>query len=398
MKKFLTILTVALLACSTVFAAVNFSGELKAGYTFVNNDNEWTSHVMGQDGIDSNSTKLNLSIGDEAGIWNIGLEGVVNLDARLMGDITVDVLKAFGLETDWDFSVALIANDRVQGLRAYSNKSGLSLDRIRSNEPGLWTSLTVGYSDLVSVQVAGGPKLTSADVDGSNNVAGVAAGQNVGDFIVSALVTPIDGLAVSAGYVYNGENTVMSKLADMAGAKIQGNGAFNAEVEANLADMLGLNFDLGLGVAEKYLLSPDGLPVDINSNVFLAQVYGGIDLISLTAEYGLATIMPKESDAINVSMFYVGADINVIEDLTLNVYTGATGLTSTEGLKELFSYDKTFYVGGNVGYTLAGVGLNLNVQYAGENAAKFLAGLGDIAQGGVGAAGFSITPSVSVSF
>ena len=398
MKKILTILAVALLACTTVFAAVNFSGELVSGYTFNYANDEWTSYVYGQDGVDSNSTKLNLSIADENGVWSVGLEGNVGVDARLIGDITADVIKAFAPESDWSAQLGLLANDRVTGLRAYSNKSGLSLDRIRSNEPGLWTSLTVGYSDFVSVQVAGGPKLTSDGVDGSNSVAGVAAGQNVGDFIVSALVTPIDGLAISAGYVYNGENTVMSKLADMAGAKIQGNGAFNAEVEANFADMLGLNFDLGLGVAEKYLLSPDGLPVDINSNVFLAQVYGGIDLISLTAEYGLATIMPKESDAINVSMFYVGADINVIEDLTLNVYTGATGLTSTEGLKELFSYDKTFYVGGNVGYTLAGVGLNLNVQYAGENAAKFLAGLGDIAQGGVGAVGFSITPSVSVSF
>ena len=34
MKKILTILTVALLACSTVFAAVNFSGAFVAGYNF----------------------------------------------------------------------------------------------------------------------------------------------------------------------------------------------------------------------------------------------------------------------------------------------------------------------------------------------------------------------------
>ena len=277
MKKFLTILTVALLACSTVFAAVNFSGELKAGYTFVNNDNEWTSHVMGQDGIDSNSTKLNLSIGDEAGIWSIGLEGVVNLDARLMGDITVDVLKAFGLETDWDFSVALLANDRVQGLRAYSNKSGLSLDRIRSNEPGLWTSFTVGYGDIVSVNVAGGPKLTNKTDkgapanDGSNGVVGMGdeVTTNVGDFIVSALVTPIDGLAVSAGYVFNGEEKLVKNGVC--------NGSFNAEVEADVAKLIGADFTLGVGVADKYSLGQ-------KANLVLAQVYGGMDFFSVAAE------------------------------------------------------------------------------------------------------------------
>ena len=388
MKKILTILAVALLACTTVFAAVNFSGELVSGYTFNYANDEWTSYVYGQDGVDSNSTKLNLSIADENGVWSVGLEGNVGVDARLIGDITADVIKAFAPESDWSAQLGLLANDRVTGLRAYSNKSGLSLDRIRSNEVGLWTSLTVGYSDLVSVQVAGGPKLTTEGADGSNNVAGVAvpekaaAGQNVGDFIVSALVTPIDGLAVSAGYVYNGED----KITD------NNNGAVNAEVEVNLADMLGLDFDIGLGVADKYHFAKDNEKA--SSNIFLAQVYGGIDLITLSAEYGLASYLPgvKGVDATNISMFYVGADINVLEGLTLNVYTGATALG--KGIE----YGDTFYVGGNVGYTLAGVGLNLNVQYAGDSATSYIAGLGDIAQGGVGAVGFSITPSVSVSF
>ena len=374
MKKFLTILTVALLACSTVFAAVNFSGELKAGYTFVNNDNEWTSHVMGQDGIDSNSTKLNLSIGDEAGIWSIGLEGVVNLDARLMGDITVDVLKAFGLETDWDFSVALLANDRVTGLRAYSNKSGFSLDRIRSNEKGLWTSFTVGYGDIVSVNVAGGPKLTNGGADGSNNLVGMDAATNVGDFIVSALVTPIDGLAVSGGYVFNGEE----KISDVDGSKY-GDGSFNVEVEADIAKLIGSDFTLGVGVADKYSL-------DAKANLVLAQVYGGMDFFTVAAEYGLVTAEGRTEH-----MFYVGADFNVIENLTLNVYTGSLKLT------DVAEYKDSFYVGGNIGYEIAGLGLNLNLQYA-ETPVGAIGGLGDIAQGGVATTGFSITPSVTVAF
>ena len=77
MKKFLTILTVALLACSTVFAAVNFSGELVAGYQFQYEDEKWTSHVYGQDGDDSNTTKLNLGFADDNGIWNVVVEGVL---------------------------------------------------------------------------------------------------------------------------------------------------------------------------------------------------------------------------------------------------------------------------------------------------------------------------------
>ena len=214
---------------------------------------------------------------------------------------------------------------------------------------------------------------------------------NVGDFIVSALVTPIDGLAVSAGYVYNGENTVISTLAALndPDAKIQGNGAVNAEIEANLGTMLDLGFDLGVGVAEKYLFSPAGMKM--NSNVVLAQVYGGVDFITLKAEYGLVSILPdyEGAEAENMHMFYVGADLNVLEGLTLNVYTGATGIA--EGIK----YEDTFYVGGNVGYDIAGVGLNLNLQYAGEGAASLIPGLGDV---GVKATGFSITPSVKVAF
>ena len=89
-------------------------------------------------------------------------------------------------------------------------------------------------------------------------------------------------------------------------------------------------------------------------------------------------------------MFYVGADFNVLEGLTLNVYTGSTLLNETT------EYADSFYVGGNVGYEIAGLGLNLNLQYAKGNGG--IAGLGDIAQGGVSTTGFLITPSVTVAF
>lgn len=197
MKKVIVSLLALALATTGAFAAVDFSGELIAGYAFQYNDihDEWTNHIMGHDGEDTNTTKLLLGIGDEDGLWNVSIEGNPTLDdsGAVSGDISVDLAKLIGgPDTDWTAAVALNVLDRMTGLRAYS--MAYNLDRIRSAEKGMWTSLTLGYSDLVKLYVGGSPNTVLAD--DTNDITA-----NEGDLMVSALVSPLDGLSVSATYI-----------------------------------------------------------------------------------------------------------------------------------------------------------------------------------------------------
>ena len=213
MKKVLVSLLVLALAMTSVFAAVNFSGEFVAGYNFnMDKDGKWTSHIMGQDGEGSDTTKLNLGFSDENGVWKITTEGDFVADGRLMGDISVDMMKLFGAtESDFSLKVALAANDEQTGLRAYSNQSGNNYDRIRTGAAGLWTSITLGYTDLVQVQVAGAPRMGGVK-DGGDMPFGqkpTGWGANAGDVVVSALIKPVAGIAVSADWAYNGEDNAV---------------------------------------------------------------------------------------------------------------------------------------------------------------------------------------------
>ena len=193
MKKVLVSLLVLAVAVSGVFAAVNVSGSLQTGYVFQYNDENWTNWMFGEDNTDTNSTKLTLSFADDNGYWSSTLEGVLYADGssvsvpsadldedgeaefkvlpqnRIAGDIKVNLAKMIaGPETDWNAELQLLAFDRVVGLRAYTNKSGLNFDRVRTAEPGLWANVVLGYTDLIQVQIGGAPALMSAKL--TNNV------------------------------------------------------------------------------------------------------------------------------------------------------------------------------------------------------------------------------------
>ena len=381
MKKVLVSLLVLAVAVSGVFAAVNVSGSLQTGYVFQYNDENWTNWMFGEDNTDTNSTKLTLSFADDNGYWSSTLEGVLYADGssvsvpsadldddgeaefkvlpqnRIAGDIKVNLAKMIaGPETDWNAELQLLAFDRVVGLRAYTNKSGLNFDRVRTAEPGLWANVVLGYTDLIQVQIGGAPALMSAKL--TNNV---GATETKGDFIVSAMTKPLDGLAVSVDWALVGDGTK--------------DGVFGGAADINVGALVGLDFDLGVGIADKYYYGDE-------KNVLSAQVYGGIDVFSAYGEY----VLDDET-----SRLHFGADINVLADMILNVYGGVGDFDAAED---------SWYVGGNVGYTVYGVTFNLNLQYApSETGKSYMADKGgDIAQGAVKATGFSITPSVSVSF
>ena len=401
MKKVIVSLLVLALAMTSVFAAVNFSGELVTGYTFNYlkdraNGNDWQNWMYGQDNKDTNSTQLKLGIADDNGVWSIGLEGVLFTDGssspaysgtydptpdgpedditipvsstqnRVAGDITLDLAKLIMGDTDWTAQLQLLANDRVTALRAYSNQSGLNYDRVRTNEPGLWANAIVGYGDLLQVQIGGAPKLYS---EKSTNM---LSGERDGDLIISAMTKPISGLAVSVDWALVGDES----------QTIDEGGVFGAAAEVNLGEMLGLSFDLGVGVADKYYYDDTA-----KVNTLAAQVYGGIDLVSAYVEY---VNQYMDASDMAISNLHMGVNLYVLENVVLNAYAGFVDLSDERNL------DVEYYVGGNIGYELSGITFQVNVQYA--DAPTFWDSLGDVAEGAVKADGFSITPMVKVAF
>ena len=364
MKKILTILTVALLACSTVFAAVNFSGAFVAGYNFNYNNagsEDWGFHVMGQDGDDSNTTKLNLGFADDNGVWSIGLEGQFVADGRLSGDISIDMMKLLDVESDVALKVALAVNDEQSVLRAYSNNSGNNFDRFRTAAGGLWTSVNVGYSDFVQVQVAGAPELgkfDNGDKPGKGGIANHLVGG--GDLAISALVTPVDGVKVSGGWVLNGKDDNGTGTEGVAGGA----------VDVNVGTLAGLDFDLGVSASERYEL-------ESGYNVVAATVYGGTDAFELAAEWALQT----EGDA-SKNNIYFGATINAVENLGLKVYTGTYNAAK---------WADAMYVGAKADYTIQNVTVGLGVEYA-------AGGRGVDNSNAYDKGGLNIVPTVKVSF
>ena len=374
MKKVLVSLLVLALAMTSVFAAVNFSGELVAGYAFQYSGEKWTNHIVGQDGEDTNTTKLLLGIADDNGVWSVGVEGVLVSDGRVSGDLNVDLLKAFGLDTDFSLGLGLLVNDEQTGLRAYNNLSGKNFDRIRTAAQGLWAGLNFGYGDLIKVQVAGSPA-TGAVSDGGDlapNADGAkptGIGANAGDLIISAMSTPIEGLTVSVDWALKGE--------DKAYVKTGNEGIFGAAVNANVGAMLGLDFDLGVALMDRWQYGD-------NYNAFGASVYGGVDLVQAGIEYVLRT----KDDQTTRHFFYAKADFNVVENMTLGVFGGAM---------DLLTADQNWYVGGNIGYTISGVTFKLNVEYGKSQSFSWMDNVDgftpDSAKGGLW-----IVPSVKVAF
>ena len=382
MKKVLVTLLVLAVAVSGVFAAVNFSGSLTSGYVIQNANNEWTSWVFGDDNKDTNSTTLKLNIADENGYWSGAIEGALYVDGsnvgdshqnRVSGDITVDLAKIIaGPDTDWSAQLQLLAYDRVTGLRAYTNKSGLNFDRVRTAEPGLWANAIVGYGKLIQFQVGGAPEL-SGKAEGLEQ----KPYTQTGEVIISAMTEPLDGLRVSVDWALVGDRYTREP-----GKENLAKGVVGGAADINIGALCGLDFDLGVGIADKYYYGEQ-------RNVLAAQIYGGIDLFSIFGEYVLEA---------GTSRLHFGLDLNVLEGLVLNFYGGAGSLAAAEAASN-------WYVGTNVGYEIYGITFQVNVQYAAyaEGGHSYLHGDGgdkggDIAQGAVKADGFSITPMVKVSF
>ena len=363
MKKILTILTVALLACTTVFAALNVSGEFEAGYKFSFEDGKYAAESQ-----DAKEGKFVLKVTDDANIWTINIKALDKLDSsnKLDGNLALDLdalLAANGVDMgDVSLALSIGNNSAMTALSAYNDVTGDAGYKFKNNG-NYSTELAVGYGDYIQTKIAFDPRANTRDNKGT-----VVEGTGNGSLVLSAMTAPVDGVKVSLAY--SRDAIIYAKGSD--DNAIYAVNAFGGAVDLNVGALAGLDFDLGVGVADRINFGSE------IANGLAAQVYGGVDVASGYVEYVL------DGD---VSRLHAGVDLNVVENMILNLYGGAGDFSAENG---------NWYVGGNVGYSVSGITFQLNLQYA---AGDYMTSKGgDIAQGAVKAEGFSVTPMLKVNF
>ena len=344
MKKILTILTVALLACSTVFAAaVNLSGEFEGGYKFLFSDGEYSATT--QDG--KTEGKVTLKFTDDAGIWTVNVKGLATLDSgnALKANLSLNLaalMAANGVDLgDVSLALSLGANDKMTALSAYNDVTGDELYKFKND--GLYsTELAVGYGALIQTKIAVDPKVVGSKFA----------------LVASALTKPVDGVAVSVAYAHNG----YFKLSDET-EKTPENAA-SVAADINVGTLAGLDFDLGVTVYDNF-----GWQKDASDNAFAAAVYGGVDVVDAFFEFRVDNVTVAKETATTLGM-KTQVNLNVIENVGLDVYFAIKDFDNVEG---------SYTVGGDVSYTISGV------KFAGK--LNYEAG-----------AGFSVTPKIVVTF
>ena len=365
MKKILTILAVALLACTTVFA-VSFSGSLTAGAELNYNDH-WSVEYYGDDGNSTDAASLKLGVADENGLWSINFNTIGNFDASGAwgADLTIGFSEAlnaaFGTTLPVDIDLSTVYNDRYTTLRAYNNASGNNVDRVRTVGGTTHFVAQVAYENYVTVAGA-----WNANIGPVNSMA------------VSALSAPIEGLKVSVDYAHGAENKKadwnlyeLKEIDPETKEKetITSKDVVGAAIDVNLGSLLGLDFNVGVSASERYQL-------DDKLNTTAATIYGGVDLVSGYVEYAFQKL--DKEDAQHYLEAGVTVDLDVVD---VKAWFGADNLEN---------FSKTYYVGASVGTSFGGLDYSVIVEYAGDEISG--------AYNQFGKAGFTITPNVSVSF
>ena len=128
MKKILALVLVISLVSASVFAGVSFSGSATAGFQFNYDEENWETHLYGDDGDDTDTASVNLSIADDNGLWTVLLEGTPALDSSgsLAGDVTVDFGKMiFGADSPFSLTAGLLPDSRNGGKRQVNNTESI---------------------------------------------------------------------------------------------------------------------------------------------------------------------------------------------------------------------------------------------------------------------------------
>ena len=368
MKKILTILTVALLACSTVFAALNVSGEFEAGYKFSFPNGDYTAESQ-----DAKEGKFVLKVTDDANIWTINIKALDKLDSsnKLDGNLALDLdalLAANGVDMgDVSLALSIGNNSAMTALSAYNDVTGDAGYKFKNNG-NYSTELAVGYGDYIQTKIAFDPVATVKDLDGD------VAKEGNGSLVLSAMTAPVDGVKVSLAY--SRDAIIYAKGSD--DNAIYAVNAFGGAVDLNVGALAGLDFDLGVSVYDNYgwggtrTKSEDAYS-DLGKayNALAATVYGGVDVVDAFVELRVdSDINAKAVTAIGMKS---QVNFNVVENLGLDVFFN---------IGNFDAFKSTYEVGGDVSYTLSGVKFAANLKYAGNT----------------GNGVFSITPKVVVTF
>ena len=356
MKKALVSLLVLALAMTSVFAAVNFSGEFVGGFAFkVGGPEDYVGMVYGQDGENTDTTKLNLGIADENGVWDLTLKGYFYADDRLFGSLNLDLAKLIAGDTAVSAKLGLTYGC-LTGLRAYSMQK--DFDRIRTAD-AFWASLNLAYAfdgGSVEAMVGGAPELMA-------NGEKTPFGGNQGDFMASVKAA-WNGLAVAGTYVLKGDVSDSS----MGGTGDYGKGIAGGSIDVNLGSLIGTDFDFGLAASDKYSFGD-------KINMLAGAVYFGFDPAKVTVQYGLTTQEGTEAK----HFLYAGVDVTAIENLALTVYGGAYDFAA-----------ESWYVGATGGYTVSNITFQLGLEYANNTSYKY--------DGTSDNGGFWIVPSIKIAF
>ena len=248
MRKILTIALVALMAAS-LFAGVKTSGYVQG-----------TVHADFDDGADAvvfakdSDNKAQVNITDENKVWGTSITAQSD---KFITKTWLDVMKVAKSENDIAVKVGFITRDRYATLSAWNANADLNNRwRVRFNDRGEAVYGEVGYQKLVKV---------NAGFQMYNGVMTEDAREDKMSFLVSALVTPVDGVKVSGGFLskYMGANNDDT--------------AFVVASDIDVAKLAKLDCTIAAGVAySKWDSADDG---DV-----VAQVYGEYDGIGAYAE------------------------------------------------------------------------------------------------------------------
>ena len=338
-------MSVALLACSTVFAAFNVSGEFEGGYTFSFKDGNYAATRQ-----DDAEGKVTFKVTDDAGIWTVNVkalnvkDGAVSLDSSNklganLSNLSLNVaalLAANGVDMgDVSLALSLGNNSQMTALSAYNDVTGDELYKFK-NDGTYSTELAVGYGDMIQTKIAFDPK-----------VGGKAA------LALSALTAPVDGVKVSVAYAHN------AWFKTAAGTETKMRDAISAAADLNVGALAGLDFNLGVTVYDHF-----GWQKETTVNSFVAAVYGGVDVVDAFFEFRM------DNEAATTLGMKTQVNLNVVENLGLDVYFSISNFDAL---------DTSYAVGGDASYTISGVKFAANLEYGAT-------------------AGFSVTPKIVVAF
>ena len=392
MKKAIVLGAAMLLAGAAVFAAdasakpaVKFSGSATAGYSFnFGSDNHVYSSWKDYDG-DKYEGTLNLSVSDADGLWTAEFDqGVIDMgDADIETAITVSLTKALGkagIDTgDFGLSFTLGDQDWVTQLTAYGDKSGAHYQRNQAGNGGYNIVLDANYASLLKL------KLIASPLDDEVN------DTKKQSFGVSALVAPVDGVKVAADYSYNGRTRAYAYAYGDRSTKVNPAGdekatfknLFGVSAAVDVAKLIGAeNYKLGVDLADRFSFGDedDATFGDNMYNRFSATVYGGIDVVDGYAEYSLVSNDDDTKAYDNMHQLKVGANLNLVKDLGLGLYTEFLDLSD-----EVDNCD-AITVGGDVSFSFGNVLYAVNLEYTHDGARDTDDNV------------FAITPSLTVSF